>query len=214
MNALVAVRPHDLLWGLPVYALADDAPSWVAEVLSLGHPVVVRRAVCAADQIAVGVRGQQREQRYATLIKCTDVQRQVQPEQLIHGENKGGRDWPALRALRQIRPLMEDLGLVWGISGSAGFELASGFAALHRDSDLDLILRTPQFFSREQAADLVRVLDAATVRTGCRIDLQLQTPRGGVALREWAGAARQVLLKTSEGACLLSDPWRLTEYAA
>jgi phosphoribosyl-dephospho-CoA transferase len=214
MNALVAVRPHDLLWGLPVHALADDAPGWVAEALSLGHPVVVRRAVCAADQVAVGVRGQQREQRYATLIKCTDVQRQVQPEQLIHGENKGGRDWPALRALRQIRPLMEGLGLVWGISGSAGFELGSGFAALHRDSDLDLILRTPQFFSREQAADLVRVLDAATTRTGCRIDLQLQLPGGGVALREWAGLARKVLLKTAEGACLLSDPWRLTEYAA
>jgi phosphoribosyl-dephospho-CoA transferase len=214
MSASVAVLPHDLLWGLPVHALADDAPGWVAEALSLGHPVVVRRAVCAADQIAVGVRGQQREQRYATLIKCTDVQRQVQPEQLIHGENKGGRDWPALRALRQIRPLMQDLGLVWGVSGSAGFELGSGFAALHRDSDLDLILRTPQFFSRDQAAGLVAVLDSATAREGCRIDLQLQTPRGGVALREWASAARQVLLKTSEGACLLSDPWRLIEQAA
>jgi phosphoribosyl-dephospho-CoA transferase len=214
MNASVAVRPHDLLWGLPVHALADDAPGWVAEALSLGHPVVVRRAVCAKDQIAVGVRGQQREHRYATLIKCADVQRQVHPEQLIHMKSQEGRDWPALRALAQVRPLMEGLGLVWGVSGSAGFELASGLAALHRDSDLDLILRTPQFFSREQAAELVRVLDAATTRTGCRIDLQLQIPNGGVALREWAGPARKVLLKTAEGACLLSDPWRLSEYAA
>lgn len=214
MNAPVVVLPHDLLWGLPVQALADDAPHWVAEALSLGQPVVVRCALTAADQIAVGVRGQQREQRYATLIKRSDIQRQVQPEQLIHVESKGGRDWPALRVLRQVRPLMEDLGLVWGVSGSAGFELATGFAALHSGSDLDLILRTPRSFSRGQAFRLAASLAVLTEISGCRIDLQLQTPCGGVALREWAGPARQVLLKTSEGARLISDPWSLSEQTA
>jgi len=196
--------------GLSVDALADDAPDWVAEALSLGHPVVVRRAVTAADQVAVGIRGPHREQRYGALIKRADIQRQVRPEQLIHVPNKSGRDWPALRALAQIRPVMEALGLVWGVTGSAGFELASGFAALHGGSDLDLILRTPGVFSRAQAADLAASLDIS----GCRIDLQLQTPSGGVALREWAGSARQVLLKAADGARLVSDPWRLAEQAA
>lgn len=209
MNASVAVRPHDLLWGLPVHALADDAPDWVAEALSLGHPVVVRRALTAADEIAVGVRGVQREQRYATVMPRADIQRVVSPEQLTHVEN-GARCWPALRALQQIRPLMDAWGLVWGVTGSAGFELATGFDALHKGSDLDLILRTPDFFSRDQAASLVRQLEIGS----CRIDLQLQTPGGGVGLREWAGSARQVLLKTDEGARLISDPWHLAEQAA
>lgn len=210
MNTSVAVLPHDLLWGLPVHALAVDAPEWVAEALSFGQPVVVRRALVAADQVAVGIRGHQREQRYATLMNRADIQRVVRPEQLTHVENTGARWWPALRALRLVRPLMDALGLVWGVTGSAGFELATGFAALHQGSDLDLILRTPGFFSRDQAAVLATQLDIS----GCRIDLQLQTPSGGVALREWAGSARQVLLKTSEGARLIADPWQLAEQAA
>ncbi|MDB5979892.1 MAG: mdcG [Pseudomonas sp.] len=210
MNVSVAVLPHDLLWGLPVHALAADAPDWVAEALSLGQPVVVRRALVAADQVAVGVRGVRREQRYATVMKRMDIQRVVHPEQLTHVEHSGARCWPALRALRQVRPLMDALGLAWGVTGSAGFELATGFAALHKGSDLDLILRTPGFLSRDQAALLATQLDIS----GCRIDLQLQTPNGGIGLREWAGSSRQVLLKTSEGARLIADPWQLAEQAA
>jgi phosphoribosyl-dephospho-CoA transferase len=210
MKASVAVLPHDLLWGLPVHALAVDAPEWVSEALSFGQPVVVRRAVVAADQIAVGVRGVQREQRYATVMKRTDIERMVRPEQLTHVEHSSARCWPALRVLREVRPVMDALGLVWGITGSAGFELATGFAALHKDSDLDLILRTPRFFSRYQAADLLMLLD----NCGGKIDLQLQTPGGGVALREWAGSARQVLLKTSQGARLIADPWQSVEQVA
>jgi len=199
-----------LLWGLPACALPADAPHWVAEALSLDQPVVVRRALVAPDQVAVGVRGQRREQRYATLMKRADIRRQVRPEQLINSVNERSRDWPALKALQHIHSVMADFGLVWGVSGSAGFELASGYAALHADSDLDLILRTPELLDRLQAVQLVEYLDRAV----CRIDVQLQTPHGGVALREWAGSARQVLLKTDLGARLISDPWLLTEHAA
>jgi phosphoribosyl-dephospho-CoA transferase len=35
-----------------------------------------------------------------------------------------------------------------------------------------------------------------------------------VALREWAGAARQVLLKADDGARLVGNPWQLQERAA
>jgi len=210
MNAIVAVQPHDLLWGLPACALPADAPHWVAEALSLGQPVVVRRALVAPGHIAVGVRGQRREQRYATLMNHADIQRQVRPEQLINAVNESSRDWPALKALQHAHSVMEDLGRVWGVSGSAGFELASGCAALNADSDLDLILRTPRLFSRSCAAQLVVQLEHAV----CRIDVQLQTPHGGVALREWAGSGRQVLLKTEVGALLVGDPWLLAEHGA
>jgi phosphoribosyl-dephospho-CoA transferase len=210
MNGLGAVLPHDLLWGLPARALPDDAPHWAAEALSLGQPVVVRRALVAADQIAVGVRGPLREQRYATLMSRADIQRQVSPEQLIEVGCQRSLDWPALKALQQIRSVMDDLGLVWGISGSAGFELASRCAALHADSDLDLILRTPVLFDRARAAQLVKDLQ----RVACQIDVQLQTPGGGLALREWATSARSVLLKTDQAPRLIDDPWLLAKCAA
>ncbi|MEQ7919963.1 malonate decarboxylase holo-ACP synthase [Xanthomonas sp. WHRI 1810A] len=210
MNASVAAQPHDLLWGLPVSALADDAPAWCVEVMGLGHPVVVRRALVDAGQVAVGVRGHSRDQRYATVMALADIQRRVQPEQLVDASIQGAGDWPALRALRQIQPVMKGLGLPWGVVGSLGFELACGVPVLHQGSDLDLILRTPQFFNRREAAHLVGALE----QVDCRIDLQLQTPLGAVALREWAGTSRQVLLKAADGARLVRDPWHAHEPAA
>lgn len=208
MKAFAPVQPHDLLWGLAVAALPADAPAWVAEVIGLGHPVVVRRAQVVDGCVAVGVRGRTRDQRFALVMKRADISRCVQPEQLIDVATDS--EWPALEGLRQIHPVMQKLGLPWGVAGSAGFELATGIPVLHQASDLDLILRTPQFFSRQQAAELVTALDGAI----CRIDLQLQTPFGAVALREWAGAARQVLLKADDGARLVSNPWQFQERAA
>ncbi|MGF6315177.1 malonate decarboxylase holo-ACP synthase [Pseudomonas frederiksbergensis] len=196
---------HDLLWGMTPEQLPVDAPAWVIESISVGQPVVVRRAMTAPDQIAVGVRGRLREQRYATSMAITAISRRVRPEELCHVET--ARDLPALRALAQLRPMLDACGWVWGVSGSAGFELASGFAALHERSDLDLILRTPQPLSRLQARELATLLGTAE----CLVDMQLQTPHGAVALREWAGPSQRVLLKNAQVACLVTDPWNPQE---
>lgn len=218
MNRAMNVLPHDLLWGMPTSALVDRAlgdsalpeevPQWAVDAVAAGHPVVVRRALAPRDQVAVGIRGLHREQRYAALMPRAEIRHCVRPEQLTQAS--GRHDWPALQALAQIRPLMAALGLDWGVSGSAGFELASGFAALHQHSDLDLIVRTPQFISRLWAADLLQALEGKA----CRIDVQLQTPCGGLALREWASASRQVLLKSERGALLVDQPWPLAEVSA
>jgi phosphoribosyl-dephospho-CoA transferase len=205
VNTLLA---HDLLWGLTPEQLPADAPSWVIESISAGQPVVVRRALSVADHIAVGVRGRLREQRYATVMSVDAIQRQVRPEALCHVSID--RDLPAVRALYQLRPMLDSCEWVWGVSGSAGFELACGFQALHEGSDLDLILRTPQLLDRVQAQALVKVLDAAV----CPVDMQLQTPFGAVALREWAGSARRVLLKNASQPVLVINPWNPQEQAA
>lgn len=210
MGANSAVQPHDLLWGLPAAALPTDAPEWVFEAIGLGHPVVVRRAQVAEGCVAVGVRGRSRDQRFATVMKLADIARRIQPEQLVDAVENSGSEWPALRALRQARPIMDALNLPWGVAGSVGFQLATGVSVLHHGSDLDLILRASAFFSRQQAQALVQALDGGT----CRIDLQLQTPVGAVALREWAGSARQVLLKSDDGARLVDSPWQSQERVA
>jgi phosphoribosyl-dephospho-CoA transferase len=44
--------------------------------------------------------------------------------------------------------------------------------------------------------------------------MQLQTPFGAVALREWASPARRVLLKNATQAGLVIDPWNPQEHAA
>lgn len=199
---------HDLLWGMTPAQLPADAPAWAVEVLAAGQPVVVRRALSAAGFVAVGVRGVLREQRLAAFMPVDSIALQVSPEALCHVDSP--RDLPVMQALTQLRPLLDDCGWVWGVSGSVGFELASGFAAMHAASDLDLILRTPQMIRRDQARELVDLFDQAV----CRVDAQLQTPFGAVALREWASDSAQVLLKNAHQACLVMDPWNPQEQAA
>ncbi|QZP20959.1 MULTISPECIES: malonate decarboxylase holo-ACP synthase [Pseudomonas] len=191
------VNAHDLLWGMTPAHLPADAPAWAKDAVGT---VVVRRAIVAPGFVAVGVRGRLREQRFAALMPMAAVQRRVAPEALR--DVVSTRDLPALQALDQLRPVLAPLS--WGVTGSAGFELATGIEALHAQSDLDLILRTPEPLDRNDARDLLATLDEVT----CAVDLQLQTPFGAVALREWAGPSRRVLLKTANGAHLVIDPWQ------
>ena len=199
---------HDLLWGMTPAQLPTDAPLWAVESLAAGQPVVVRRALCTEGFVAVGVRGVLREQRLAAFMALDSIACRVSPEALCHVDC--ARDLPVMQALKQLRPMLDDCGWVWGISGSVGFELASGFVAMHAASDLDLILRTPQLITRNQARKLVELFDQAV----CRVDMQLQTPFGAVALREWAGGSARVLLKNAHQACLVADPWNPQEQAA
>lgn len=194
------MNAHDLLWGMTPAHLPADAPAWVRDAISAGHPVVVRRARAEPGYVAVGVRGRLREQRFATVMPLLAVQRRVKPQDLRSVSSS--RDLPALRALDQLRPVLAQQD--WGVTGSAGFELASGIEALHAQSDLDLMLCTPEPLERNAARNLLALLDT----TECAVDLQLQTPFGAVALREWAGESRRVLLKTTHGAHLVLDPWQ------
>lgn len=191
------MNAHDLLWGMTPAHLPAEAPAWAVEAIGT---VVVRRAIVAPGWVAVGVRGRLREQRFAAEMPIAAVQRRVTPQALR--EVTSTRDLPALHALEQLRPVLAPLN--WGVTGSAGFELATGIEALHAQSDLDLMLRTPEPLDRNDARDLLAILDNAA----CAVDMQLQTPFGAIALREWAGSSRRVLLKTARGAHLVIDPWQ------
>ena len=206
-------RPHDLLWGLLPEHLPQEAPAWARAALGGHVPVVVRRAPAEPGWVAVGIRGTAREQRHATWMRLSDISRLVTPQVVARAgrwRNHAQPHWPALRALSQLAPRLDALGLAWGVTGSLGFELASGIAAAHPDSDLDLSLRAPHHLPREWARTLCRLLDGAQGR----VEMQLETPHGAVALREWASEAPRVLLKTQSGPLLVSDPWQLQQVAA
>ncbi|MGY4532167.1 phosphoribosyl-dephospho-CoA transferase [Pseudomonas sp. TE3786] len=197
--------PHDLLWGMGPHLLPAQAPDWARQVLAQGQPVVVRRQRLASGWLAVGIRGARREQRYATELHQHQVRACITPEQAARQPAHGS--WPALLALAALRPRLDSQPLSWGVTGSVGFALATGIAVLHSASDLDLLLRTPTAMSRSVARDWLKLFDAVD----CRVDVQLETPHGAVALREWAGAASRVLLKSATGAALVEDPWQALE---
>ncbi|WP_313329217.1 malonate decarboxylase holo-ACP synthase, partial [Stutzerimonas balearica] len=187
--------------------LPADAPAWAVAVLAAGQPVVVRRAVIAPGQVAVGLRGATRDQRLAALMPVEAINHRLAPEDLL--ARQASEDLPVFCVLAELRPLLDALGHAWGVTGSAGFQLATGLPTAHPDSDLDLLLRAERPLPRSEARPLLQLLEGRA----CRVDLQLETPLGGVALGEWAGGAARVLVKTAEGPRLVSDPWA-TERAA
>ena len=162
-------RPHDLLWGMRPEQLPADAPAWAVAVLAAGQPVVVRRAVVAPGQVAVGLRGATRDQRLAALMPIAAISHRLTPEQLL--DRRASEDLPVFRVLAGLRPLLDALGHAWGVTGSAGFQLATGLSAAHPDSDLDLLLRAERPLPRSEARPLLQLLEGRA----CRVDLQLET---------------------------------------
>lgn len=91
----------------------------------------------------------------------------------------------------------------WGYTGSFGFELATGIATVTAQSDIDLLIRTEQPFTKQQAIELLENFQ----QVGLNVDIQLQLPQGGLALKEWARNSGKVLLKRPDGAVLVGNPW-------
>ncbi|AOA57823.1 malonate decarboxylase holo-ACP synthase [Acinetobacter larvae] len=195
-------KPHDLLWGFTVDMLSADAPEWVGSVVAQALPVVVRRDLCATERIAVGIRGAQRWQRYATDMPMKAVSCCIQPEQLTTVDLM---QFPHLnQALSRVQSVMQDHAIrQWGYTGSVGYELATHLACVHQASDIDLIIRCDQALSQSFAQQLLQDFTDAQLN----VDIQLQTPLGAIALKEWASKRAKVLLKRQDSAVLVSNPW-------
>lgn len=195
------LEAHDLLWGMTVDCLAADAPHWVREVLQRGDPVVVRRAITPVDQVAVGVRGQFRYQRYAAQMRLSAISKQLKPEALNRIDTQQFEH--LAERLQTISNIMKNFSGCWGYTGSFGFELATGIKTVTEQSDIDLLIRAEQPFTKMQAIELLENFQ----QVGLNVDIQLQLPQGGLALKEWAGNSGKVLLKRSDGAVLVENPW-------
>ena len=204
MNEVDKLQVHDLLQIdpalFPFGSLAE--PRWVRETLFLCPWVVVRRAQPSFDQIAVGVRGATRSERWGALYDASQARTIVHPEQLRFS----GARTPVLRALQRIRDRWADLALSWGPTGSVGFELATGRRVTTEASDLDLVIRAPQRIPVERARSL---LDR-TLGLEAKVDVRVETPLCGFALAEYALASSpRILLRYAEGVRVGEDPWQV-----
>jgi phosphoribosyl-dephospho-CoA transferase len=205
-------RPHDLL-RLRRLPQLDDEPEWVRDAFSQAPFAVVRRAGAAPGFVAVGVRGTGRGQRYGTWAQVDDVTEAISPEDFAASWPAaiGRRALPAYATLDVLRREALTLrGFVWGPTGSAGFELATQVPTVTVTSDLDLLIRTPDHLPRELATQLFTELQAYALRAGSRVDIQLETPAGGVSLAEWAAGRARVMVRHPQGPRRVADPWANT----
>jgi phosphoribosyl-dephospho-CoA transferase len=205
-------QAHDLLRlrRLPSF---DGEPDWVRAAFARSPFAVVRRALAAPGLVAVGMRGSGRAERYGTWAKAADIEATIRPEELAAGAPADATR-RALPAFALLAALCRDMQLLcefsWGPTGSAGFELATGTPTVTATSDLDLLIRAPEKLSREAATQMSNELETHAQRAGIRIDVQLETPAGGIALAEWAAGKTRVMARHVQGPRLLADPWDLT----
>jgi phosphoribosyl-dephospho-CoA transferase len=207
-------QPHDLLWITNASALiAPDAlPGWVHESMRQAPVAVVRRALPGNGNLPLGIRGPSRSHRFAAHVAIRDVQKRITPEDLVHQQawhnNLRPEFAPIRRALHSIALQWKSLGLAWGPTGSAGFELAAGVPCTTSESDLDLIVHAPRPLSKSDANSLLQSV------TGLEIpaDIRIETPFGSIALKEYASpSSARLLMKTNRGPQLVADPWNPEE---
>ena len=204
MAGLIEPRPHDLLrLADPVYVVPWDAPPWVTTALCESPWVVVRRGMAAEGWVAVGVRGKARAHRFAMDVPDTMVTEVLAPEDLSMRIEALEPTLPAGRALRAASALLDRTAVPWGPTGSVGFELASNVRTVTAGSDLDLLLRPGRLPTRAW----LKHLHVALRRLPARVDCQIETADGAVALGEVISAAREVLVRTPTGPRLIPAPW-------
>jgi phosphoribosyl-dephospho-CoA transferase len=199
------MNPHDLIQIAKEEDLSTDLPlpAWVSGSLTLAPFVVVRRSIAPEGNIPVGVRGRERGQRFPAWLQQKKAVAVITPWSLMGSANWNRVDNlrapAAIRSLQRITPLLESTGYRWGPTGSVGFELAANTTTVKEDSDLDILIDFPEFVPVLSATRLMMDLQR---RTLVRVDVQLNTPRGSLALDEYINAVR-VLVKGNSGPQLL-----------
>ena len=170
--------------------------------------VVVRRGRFSDGLIPVGVRGSQRHERCAGFTGLSEVLETRRPDQLrLLLAEDSRRALQAFRTLSYLESHLVGVDMNWGPGGSVGYELASGIPAVRSDSDLDFILFAPKKLDLTKAQDLWRMISSAPGK----VDALVETPYCGFSLEEFVTASpRKILLRTSDGRILGSNPWILS----
>ena len=196
------LRAHDLL---RINAAGISALSRIATFSSVplkDFPfVVVRRIRQKEGLVPVGIRGRERHERCASWINALHILERIAPESIEPPTTLPSL--PAFDSLLELKRRWRDMKLTWGPGGSVAFELVSGCNVVHNKSDLDLVIRS----ATPLPTDLLQALVDVENQLPCAIDVQIETPHGSFAAREYMSASLRCLLRTIHGPRLVVNPW-------
>jgi len=203
-----SVRTHDLLEidAKQLLSSQASAPKWVEGELRESPFTVVRRGLAPGNQIPIGVRGTERNQRWATFCHPKFVKNILTPSQLLTCAIPISRAnaIPGLRALDLLKERWMHFVLPWGPGGSVGFELASSRHAAKPSSDLDIVIYAEKRMTAEEAKS---VCDHA-MNLPAVVDIRVETPICGFSLKDFAGRGpAAILLRLPRGIVFAKDPW-------
>jgi phosphoribosyl-dephospho-CoA transferase len=205
----VELIPHDLLrlqYARDIISYSPQ-PDWVIPSLERVPFVVIRRVPLMKDMVPVGIRGEERNQRFAAFLPYDKIIERITPEQLVAKKRWRNNERihliKAMGSLPKVDRLFSKYGMAWGPTGSVGFELASGVPAAKTTSDLDIVARVPDFLPIETANQICDELRTIPVR----VDVQLEVPNGVISLLEYGRGTDPILLRTKNGPRLTANPW-------
>jgi phosphoribosyl-dephospho-CoA transferase len=202
------IQTHDLLEIDPerFLALHASVPEWAAEALHRAPFLVVRRRLVSGQTIPVGVRGSERNQRWAAECSPALVKSITTPPQLLERSVPMFRadSVPAFGSLLLLKDRWTVFDCLWGPGGSVGFELATGSHAAKPESDLDIIIYADEPITTDEAKSLC----ALTSGLPAPVDIRVETSTCGFALKEYASQGlAPILLRTPRGARLGTVSW-------
>jgi phosphoribosyl-dephospho-CoA transferase len=193
---------HDLLRIDPEGASALSRGAVFSSVPLDDFPfVVVRRSRQNAGLIPIGIRGRERHERSAAWIAPQHVIERISPESIE--ARLPLPSLPAFDSYVELKRLWRGLDLPWGPGGSVGFQLVSGCSVVHDKSDLDIVVRS----AKQLTPELLRALVGVDEQFFCPVDIQVETPHGAFAIREYVNSPSRCLLRTVDGPRLVADPW-------
>ncbi len=206
-----AFRPHYLLAVDPKQLIEavckhSSVPEWVEEQVRTTPFVVVRRGLATGHEIPIGVRGKERNQRWAASCHPKLVKSIITPSQLLTRPIRTSRAdaTPALRTLDFLKDRWMDLDRPWGPQGSVGFELATGSHVATLGSDLDIVI----YAENRMMTDEAKFLCARAMNLPATVDIRVETPVCGFSLREFASESpAAILMRAPNGIMLGTDPW-------
>ncbi len=177
-----------------------EAPAWVRPSLERAPWVVVRRERVLIG-IAVGVRGADRSERFATIVDASAVCEKLTPGDLVARVRDVGR---LDRAFHDVRRAASDCDLTLGPVGAFAFELASGKTSTTQRSDLDLLV-SGDGVSRASLRDFLTACDGISKTFAVTPDVEVAFGNRAVALRELL-SAEWVVAKTPWGPRIIACP--------
>lgn len=202
VHDLLKIRFHEC--GDALFREEDlPLPKWCTDVLCETPWTVVRRGD-RKKGIPVGIRGRNRTERFAAVIRDAEmIEQVVTPEQALTDYiSKGGAG--AGKLLRFCGMEWREKGLLSvGIGGSIGFETVTGRNVTRAGSDLDLLIRISRACDRKTCTQLWQEL----MKLPIRADAVLVTDLGWISLEEYVCAQRKFMVKTTDGYCLSEELW-------
>ncbi|MFJ7470198.1 malonate decarboxylase holo-ACP synthase [Peribacillus frigoritolerans] len=192
------LNPHDLLRikGAEELISHTPIPNWVEESLAISPYVVIRRSRAATGQVAVGVRGPERNKRFPAFLPIDSILSRISPERLAQEKGWHNHSKMIFQCLDRVSDLLNPASLTWGPTGSVGFELATGQEVVSKKSDIDILIRISEDFT----IDFAQKIEKELKKNPYRIDVQMETKEGAFSLTEYTiSEGREVLFRTMDG---------------